>query len=256
MLTQVKFIGKKALKTCLLKGGDKFSVKLNSFESTNVKKTFKKEKDKPASEIDLLQRVSQAIAAEGENCLQGLLGEHECTEFLPSLFDFEGRMRKGNKSTLLKVILEDTQVKCLDELPNETIRWSFHPSEKFKDVKQCYRDTLLRDVPTNTSSIHFRSDRYDQVPSLKAMERTRQGKSGLQKLYDIQNHLSVPVFRDLVLAMGNKAALLSFLSSSWSGPRASSPVPLYLSGGFTEKSKTTVVDEKGVRDITTLGSTR
>ena len=43
-LTRVKFIGEKALKTCLLKGGDKLSVKLNTFESTNMKKTFKKEK--------------------------------------------------------------------------------------------------------------------------------------------------------------------------------------------------------------------
>ena len=208
------------------------------------------------------------IAAGGEICLEELIGEHECAEIPPSLFDFEGRMRKGNISTLLKVILEDTHIKCLDALPNETIstavivdamysnhKWSFRPSEKFKDVEQRYRDTLLRDVPTNTSSIHFCCDRYDQVPSLKAMEKTRRGKSELQKLYDIQNHLSVPAFRDFVLAVENKAALSSFLSSSWSSPGASSPVTLYLSGGFTEKSKTMVVDEKGARDITTLGST-
>lgn len=267
-LCHVKEIGEKALKTCLDKGGDKLSVKLHTFDTTPSKKSTEKVHRKVGPEINLLQRVSQVIAAGGEVHLHELVGEHECTRIPPSLFDSEGCLRQGNKSTLLKVLLEDSKVKNMNHLPVQNTntavvidamyaihRWSFRPGETFKDVAIRYQQNILQNIPPETSSIHFCCDRYDHVPSLKAMERKRRGNQNLRKLYDIQSHFPTPAFRDFVSVEENKAALMCFLSQTWSGPRSNSPVPLYLSGGFTDETTTMMVDDHGATEIPALSST-
>ena len=210
-LTQLKAIREKAFLSCLEKGGDKLSVKLSTFDSTHSKKSTGKEKSKVSAEINVLQRVSQVIAAGEEVHIEKLVGEHECPDIPPSLFDTDGSLRKGNNSTLVKVILEDTQVRSVKTLPDEATntavivdamysihRWAFRPGEKFQDVEKRYKSFLLHDIPPNTSSVHFCCDRYDHEPSLKAMKRTRCTQTSTQKLYDIQNHLPTPAFREFV----------------------------------------------------------
>ena len=66
-LTHVKKIGEKALKECLEGGGEKLSViRINTFETKQSKKSTGKEQQKARPEINLLQRLSQVIAAGGE----------------------------------------------------------------------------------------------------------------------------------------------------------------------------------------------
>lgn len=134
-------------------------------------------------------------------------------------------------------------------------RWSFRPGETFKDVESRYLHHILSDVPPNTESVHFCCDRYDHVPSLKCIERERRNRPNLKKVYDIQNHLQAPAFRDFVAAHDNKAALLKYLSETWSSSPSRCTRPLYLCGGFSDQTVTMVVDDNRSERVPSLSST-
>ena len=89
--------------------------------------------------------------------------------------------------------MDDSKVKSMTELPEQSTntaviidamyvihRWSFTPGETFQDVANRYLQTILHNIPLDTTSVHFCCDRYDHSPSLKAMERARHGKQSLQ----------------------------------------------------------------------------
>ena len=255
-LTCVKQIGENALQECLEQEGDKLSVKLHTFDTSQSKRKSSVTSHSSTPEINLLQRVSQVIVGGGEVDLHELVGKHECANMPPALFDSNGSLRHGNKSSLVKILMDEAGVCSSSDIPadeKDTIlivdamhvihKWSFHPGETFQDVQRRYLRNIMINVPPNTSSIHICCDRYDHSPSLKSLERKRRKKPTMKKLYDIQSHLQTPVFRDFVSADDNKAALMCFLSEKWSSTSQYS-IPLYLSGGFTDQTVTMVVTDE------------
>ena len=149
---------------------------------THLKVLIQRRKRQPdrarhCHEINLLQRVSQVITGGGAVGLEQLVGEHECTEIPPSLFGPTVDLRHGNKSALIKLLMDETKVHTVDDLPYEENlasaviidamhaihRWSFRPGETFQDVERRYLMNVMADVPC-TSSVHFCCDRYDHTP--------------------------------------------------------------------------------------------
>ena len=51
--------------------------------------------------------------------LEQLVGEHECTEIPPSLFGPTGDLRHSNKFALIKLLMDETKVHTVDDLPYE-----------------------------------------------------------------------------------------------------------------------------------------
>ena len=76
--------------------------------------------------------------------------------------------------------------------------------------------------------------------------------------YDIKGHLPAPCFRDFIVADDNKAALLAFLSESWSQHplHQDDGHQFFISGGFQDERKTVVVSSLGVVSIPDLQSTQ
>ena len=76
--------------------------------------------------------------------------------------------------------------------------------------------------------------------------------------YDIKGHLPAPCFRDFIVADDNKAALLAFLSESWSQHplHQDDEHQFFISGGFQDEVKTVVVSSLGVVSIPDLQSTQ
>ena len=192
---------------------------------------------------------------------------HECTENPPALFDPNGLLRRGVKSTLVKVILEETQIdtsKCLPDDEKSTAvvvdamhmvrKWSFLSNENFDDVQARYRRNLCLDTPVGTGSVHFICDRYDCEPSLKAMERQHRASTKYQKIFEIDAHVPTPPFKDFVNHSQNKARLLEFLCMSWSNARDLGNIKLLLSGGFSDKRTTLLVDQHATNNIVELES--
>ena len=231
-LTHVKEIGQNAMKKCLDQGGDKLPmVKLKTFDSMKSAKS-KQPKHTPlkkATEVTMLQRISQVIASGGEVKIDDLIRLHECTTIPPSLFDNSGRLCHGTKSTLVKLLLKETGTNEANVLPSEpketsvvidamyfVHRCTFLPNETFSDVQNRYFRKLIADLPDGTSSVHFCCDRYDHKPSLKCTERDHHKGDKVLRCYVIKGHLPAPCFRDFIVADDNKAALLAFLSESWS----------------------------------------
>lgn len=273
-LTHVKEIGQNAMKKCLDEGGDKLSVvKLKTFDSmkSTKNKQTKQIPLKKAAEVTVLQRISQVIASGGEVRIDDLIGRHECTTIPPSLFDTSGRLRRGTKSTLVQVLLKETETNEANVLPSEqketsviidamhfVHRCTFLPNETFSSVQNRYFKKIMAELPDGTSSVHFCCDRYDHKPSLKSMERDYRKGDKVLRQYDIKGHLPTPCFRDFIVSDDNKAALLSFLSESWShGPLHQESVHQFIiSGGFQDEIKTVVVSAQGVTDIPELQSTQ
>ena len=94
-------------------------------------------------------------------------------------------------------------------------RWSFLPGERFSDVEKRFRNNMFWQLPSNTTSLHFCVDRYDHQPSLKSIDRYRRYGKKTCKLYDVNDNLPAPTFRDFISSSDNKAKLLQFLSESW-----------------------------------------
>ena len=203
--------------------------------------------------------------------IDNLIGLHEYITIPPSLFDNSGRLHRGTKSTLVKLLQKETGTNEANVLPSEpketsvvidamyfVHRSTFLPNETFSDVQNRYFRKLVADLPDGTSSVHFLCDRCDHKPSLKCTERDHRKGDKVLRRYDIKGHLPAPGFRDFIVADDNKAALLAFLSESWSQH------PLHqddghqflISGGYQDEMKTVVVSFQGVVNIPDLQSTQ
>ena len=151
-------------------------MKLNTFHTQNTKsKKCKGKTSAPgkSNEITALMRMTQIIASGAELNIVDFIGNHECSDFPPSLFQEDGRIRTGTKANLVKVLKEETKVACVPDLPIEhrktavvvdamyAIRhWSFLKGETFGTIAERYHRLLLNDVPAGTEIIHFCCDRY------------------------------------------------------------------------------------------------
>ena len=79
----------------------KSKVKLNTFhtQSEILKKLKEKAKASGISnEISALFRITQIHAGGGQMDFKDFIGKHECSDFPPSLFEEDGKMRSGKKS--------------------------------------------------------------------------------------------------------------------------------------------------------------
>ncbi|KAK1887687.1 Ryanodine receptor 2 [Dissostichus eleginoides] len=106
-LTSVKAVGLKALSESLSSDQKKTSVvKLNTFHTQNRMKPKKSGGKTSApgksNEVTALLRMTQIIASGGELNIVDFIGNHECSDLHPSLFQEYGSMRTGTKASLVK----------------------------------------------------------------------------------------------------------------------------------------------------------
>ena len=275
-LTSVKKIRMEALSQSLTSTQMKTSiVKLNTFHTQNkMKKSApKKAASGKSNEITALLRMTQIIASGGELDVVDFIGNHECSEYPPSLFQDDGRMRTGTKSSLVKILKEDTKVTSTHALPPNdrktavvidamsAIRhWSFHQGERFGTIAERYKHLLLNDVPVGTEFVHFCCDRYSG-PSLKSAEHEhRYGRSKPVKEYEVSDQYTAPDPQEFFAVARNKANLLNFLCEKWCEKKHLDPdvgpTHLYLGGGFTEEMKSVVITGESVVDVPALESTQ
>ena len=174
----------------------KSKVNLNTFHTKS--EILKKPKEKVkvsgiSNEISALLCITQIQASGGQMNLNDFIGKHECSDFPPSRFEEDGKMRSGTKANLLKVLKEETKVTTTPQLPEDDSRvsvvvdamylircWSFLKGESFRAI--AYKYLLLSDIPINTHSIHFCCDRYS-VNLKEAEQEKRYLKSKVTKVY-------------------------------------------------------------------------
>ena len=77
-----------------------------------------------------------------------MVGRHECTNYPPALFDEQGNLRRGLKSTLIDLLLDDMHLIKRNNLPDHKStsvvvdamhmirKWSFLPDETFHNVQK------------------------------------------------------------------------------------------------------------------------
>ena len=262
-LTHVKEIEETTLQKGLESGGQKVSVvKFKTFASQFQKISKSKVKQVKTPEVNVLHRLSQVIAAGGTVDIHEMIGMHECTENPSALFDPNGSLRRGVKSTLVKVILEETQTNMSKCLPDDeksmavfvdamhmVRKWSFLSNENFDDVQVRYWHNLCLDTLVGTGSVHFICDWYDCEPSLKAMGRQHRASTMYQRIFELDAHVPIPPFKDFVNHSQNKARLLEFLCMSWSNARDLGNINLLLSGGFSDKRTTLQVDQHASHNV-------
>ena len=122
-LLGVKKLGLEALSDSLSSDQKKKSkVKLNTFHTQSEILKKPKEKVKASgisNEISALLRITQIHASGGQMDLKDFIGKHECSDFPPSLFEEDGKMRSGTKASLLKVLKEETKVATTPQLPED-----------------------------------------------------------------------------------------------------------------------------------------
>lgn len=267
-LTHVKEIGEAAMQKCLESGGEKLqAVRLKTFSFQGKKDSTIKRQQPKTPEVNVLHRLSQVIASGGTVDIHDMVGMHECTDAPPSLFDQQGTLRRGVKSTLVNVILDEVELDKRNGLPDEhkstavvvdamhmVRKWSFLPNETFHDMQKRYKRNLKYDVPQDTDIVHFICDRYDHELSLKAIERQYRLASGHQKIFDVNANLVTPAFKDFVNQSQNKANLLKYLSESWSEPGSFGNMKLVLSGGFKEETSTFMVGHNHTSPVPELES--
>ena len=272
-LLNVKEIGTKALAESLeMKQKKTKTVKLQTFATQNKKKG-KSDKKMPCSvksdECVALLRMIQIAASGGDVDIVKYIGNHECSNFPPSLFTSEGQMRTGNKANLIKAIKEETCVASLSTLPETQYKtavivdamfvichWSFKKEETFGEIALRFQNLLLTDVPCNTELIHFCCDRYNKS-SLKNQERQKRlAKSTSSKVYEIREHIHAPDPSAFFAVSDNKAGLLNFLCESWSAQKLThGNLQLYLGGGFLDETKSVKISGDVVIPIVELEST-
>ena len=111
----------------------------------------------------------------------------------------------GTKASLVKVLIEETGVSAVPNLPQHNLktavvvdgmfavrRWSFHTDETFGAVARSYMNHLLTDIPTGTEIIHLSCDRYNPL-SLKFLEQQhRYARSRPARPFEISEHYTVP----------------------------------------------------------------
>ena len=202
----MKEIGQAALeRSCQGSQDKKVTVKLNTFHTQNKKGKDKSDKQAQAKnkEVTALLRITQIAASGGNVDIIDFIGKHECANVPPSIFDDKGDMRstKG-KSALVKALLDETGVQTSDDLPTSVLRtsivvdamfnvrkWSFEKDVPFPVISNRYRESLVSNLPRNTSSVHFCCDRYN-VNSLKSAERKRRATGG--KVSEVNDQLRTP----------------------------------------------------------------
>lgn len=274
-LLTVKEIGNKALlETIVSKEKKKSVVKLQTF---HVQKKISKKTQKPqppgkSNEIVALMRMTQVAATGGEVNVVEWIGQHECADFPPSLFDEHGHMRApGTKATLVKALKMETGVSAVSELPGDRMktaviidamydirRWSFEKNVPFPDVAKRFTRLILDDVPQNTTAIHLCCDRYNDQ-SLKSGERSRrEPESG--KVYEVSDAYRTPDPKEFFKMSENKAALLDYLCQKLTDDELTNPehgcTKLYLAGGFQDVEKSVLLTDGCVTDIGELASTQ
>jgi len=109
-LTEVKQIGLSEALTSRQTNAS--AVKLQTFQGDRkkVKKGKKKVSLGKSEEVAALLRMTQITAIGGTPDILDYIGRHECSKKPPSLFEDDGHMRTGTKSTLVRVLREDTGV--------------------------------------------------------------------------------------------------------------------------------------------------
>ena len=112
--------------------------------------------------------MTQMVAIGGEVGIVNLIGNHECSNTPPSLFNEDETMRAaGTNASPVKVLGEETGVRAVPNLPQQNLktavvvdamyavrRWFFHKDETFGAAAKHYRNHLPTDMPTGTDSIH------------------------------------------------------------------------------------------------------
>ena len=275
-LTNVENIGMNAL-TLALKSDKKTTpiVKLKTFHSQSlVRHSSKKGMSTKSDEVSALLRMTQIIAWGGTVDVTQFIGNHECSSSPPSLFDDDGRMRStGSRATLIKAILDQTNVHALEKLPHSDVKTavvvdamhlirklSFMPNENFAQVSDRYLKFLLKDVPQGAQIIHFCCDRYRDA-SLKSDERSkRAGKQCHDKVYDVSDTFKAPDSAHFFGVSQNKSRLLAYLCEKWSTDEVTNSSlgsrKLYLGGGFLDETKSVLLTEGSCVDVAELQSTQ
>ena len=65
--------------------------------------------------------MTQMVASGGEVGIVNLIGNHECSETPPSLFNEDGTIRAtGTNASLVKVLMEETCVRAAPNLPQQS----------------------------------------------------------------------------------------------------------------------------------------
>lgn len=274
-LTHVQQIGLQALENSLHKEGKAQVVKLNTFFTQNQGKNCNQKAQTPgkSDEVTALLRMTQVIASGGSLDVQEYIGKHECSNYPPSLFNEDGTMRAcGTKSGLVKAIKEDTGVSSCEMLPEndkavavviDVMHWvrrlSFAKDDKFSAIALRYKQAILSEVPANAVAVHMCFDRY-RSPSMK--EATRQSRIGKQKpvkIYDVSDQYKAPDPSEFFACSTNKAQLLAYLCNKLCQDELQSSSPdstkMYLGGGFSEETKSVMLQHGSVTAVPALEST-
>lgn len=268
-LTNLKEIGQTALqKSVENQTGKTSTVSLKTFHTQNKssKSANKLQTPGKSDEVTALLRMTQVIASGGTIDIKQYIGNHECSNVPPSLFEEDGTMRStGSKANLIKTVVEETGISSSTVLPptdRKTAvvvdamymihRLSFEKDETFDTIADRYRQSLLNSVPKETSIIHFCCDRY-RTPSTKASERQKRAKQSRHlKVYEVTDQYKAPDPTDFFANTANKARLLSYFCNKWCTDETErtcpSSVPLYLGGGFEDETKIRTLG-RGHRDF-------
>ena len=226
-----------------------------------------------SNEVTALLRMTQIIVSGGELNIVDFIGNHECSDFPPSLFQEDGSMRIGTKASLVKILKEKTKVSSILDLPQDclktavvvdamsTIRhWFLDTGEGFGVIAERYRHLLLNDVPPGTDIIHFCCDRYSTTSLKTAEQEQRYARSKPAKVYEVSEQYTAPDPKKFVAVFANKANLLSFICEKWCEDEqlepGLGPTHLYLGGGFKEEKKSVVLTAGSVMDVPALESTQ
>ncbi len=268
-LTHVKEMGTRALMSALGSTNKVQPVKLHTFDS--VKKKLgpsTDEKRQSQLEVMLLQRITKIIANGGSVDMNDVIGQHECSDTPPALFEASGNLRSGTKSTLVPILLSETHVSPSAQLPDDQSptaiivdamyqihKWSFMQRETFSQVQKRYKDSLLVDVTPHTTSIHFCCDRYDVTPSLKSQKRASRTAGKTSQVYEVRGNVTAPVFKDFITCPENKMNLQQFLLESWCHDPFFSDQQLYLSGGFKDPTETCCLSNYTLQTVPELACT-
>ena len=273
-LTHVEEIGKIAVDTCLKDKSQKVcKVKLHTFyEMQSIQKQSPQtKKEQLLNEVTILKRIIQLKATGQDVNLDETIGQYECAQAPPSLFESDGLMRHGNKSVWLSAILKETSLEVKDTLPDSDKctavivdamcfiqQHQFLEGETFKEYQSRLHRSLMRSLPVNCHSVHFPGDRYDHTESRKEVERLRRGYHKHQKEYEIHGLTKTPPFKEFMASKTNKARLQHFICCSWEDRECQkyTTTDLYLSGGFCDEKKSIRVTTAGIVNVPNLASTQ
>ena len=103
--------------------------------------------------------MTQMVAIGGEVGIVNLIGNHECSNTPPSLFNEDETTRAaGTNASPVKVLREETGVRAVPNLPQQNLktavvvdamyavrRWFFHKDETFGAAAKRYRQYWLQE---------------------------------------------------------------------------------------------------------------